>query len=42
VTIKQLTADDLRARGITIDSRNYDVYERPRSTAGTLVATRMQ
>ncbi|HEX7678835.1 MAG TPA: hypothetical protein VF713_11970, partial [Thermoanaerobaculia bacterium] len=27
VTIKQLSADDLRARGITIDSRNYDVYD---------------
>ncbi|HXA17287.1 MAG TPA: Ig-like domain-containing protein [Thermoanaerobaculia bacterium] len=27
VTIRQLTADDLRARGITIDSRNYDVYD---------------
>jgi len=26
VTIHQLTPDDLRARGITIDSRNYDVY----------------
>ncbi|MGA8808314.1 MAG: hypothetical protein WB973_10590, partial [Thermoanaerobaculia bacterium] len=28
VTIHQLTPDDLRARGITIDSRNYDVYGR--------------
>jgi hypothetical protein len=27
VTIKQLTPDDLRARGISIDSRNYDVYD---------------
>src|SRR4051812_22514522 len=27
VTIHQLTPDDLRARGITIDPRNYDVYD---------------
>src|SRR5260221_7052493 len=27
VTITQLTPDDLRARGISIDSRNYDVYD---------------
>jgi hypothetical protein len=27
VTVRQLTPDDLRNRGITIDSRNYDYYE---------------
>jgi hypothetical protein len=27
VTIHQLTPDELRARGITLDSRNYDVYD---------------
>src|ERR1044071_2342533 len=27
VDIRQLTADDLRARGISIDLRNYDVYD---------------
>ncbi|HEX6641745.1 MAG TPA: hypothetical protein VF215_11565, partial [Thermoanaerobaculia bacterium] len=27
VTVKQLSADELRARGITVDLRNYDVYE---------------
>jgi hypothetical protein len=27
VTITQLTPDDLRARGISIDARNYDVYD---------------
>src|SRR4051794_8619564 len=27
VDIKQLSADDLRARGISIDLRNYDVYD---------------
>ena len=27
VTVKQLTAEDLRARGIVVDARNYDVYE---------------
>ena len=27
VTVHQLTADELRQRGITIDGRNYDVYE---------------
>ena len=27
VTVKQLSADELRKRGITVDARNYDVYE---------------
>src|ERR1044071_4713479 len=27
VTVKQLSPEELRARGITIDSRNFDVYE---------------
>lgn len=27
VTVKQLSAEDLRARGITVDARNYDVYD---------------
>ncbi|MDP9191464.1 MAG: Ig-like domain-containing protein [Acidobacteriota bacterium] len=27
VTVKQLSADELRQRGITVDTRNYDVYE---------------
>lgn len=27
VTVKQLSPAELRARGITVDSRNYDVYE---------------
>ncbi len=27
VTVKQLTAEDLRARGIVVDARNFDVYE---------------
>jgi hypothetical protein len=27
VTIHQLTPDDLRSRGITLDSRNYEVYD---------------
>jgi hypothetical protein len=27
VTVRQLTAQDLRDRGITIDARNFDVYE---------------
>lgn len=28
VTVRQLTPDELRQRGITIDSRNFDYYER--------------
>jgi len=27
VRVRQLTADELRARGITVDARNFDVYE---------------
>jgi len=27
VRVRQLTPEELRARGITIDARNYDVYE---------------
>ena len=27
VTVRQLSADELRARGITVDARNYDVFE---------------
>ncbi|MFL6247288.1 MAG: Ig-like domain-containing protein [Thermoanaerobaculia bacterium] len=27
VTVKQLSADELRKRGITVDARNYNVYE---------------
>jgi hypothetical protein len=27
LSVRQLTPDDLRARGITVDSTNYDVYE---------------
>jgi RHS repeat-associated protein len=27
VSVRQLTPDELRARGITVDSRNYDVYD---------------
>ncbi|HYI12032.1 MAG TPA: carboxypeptidase regulatory-like domain-containing protein [Thermoanaerobaculia bacterium] len=27
VTVRQLSPDELRARGITVDARNYDVYE---------------
>lgn len=27
VTVKQLSADELRKRGIMVDARNYDVYE---------------
>jgi RHS repeat-associated protein len=30
VTVRQLTPDDLRARGIALDTRNYDYYEEVR------------
>lgn len=29
LSVRQLTPDDLRARGITVDANNYDVYVRP-------------